>query len=259
MTAEIERAEKLIAELNAQLERERADPIKDEFLNALSHELGTPLSAIASWAYLLRHGSDDPAIVRQGIEVIERNAKAQALLIEDLLDLSRIVSGKVGLDVQSVAPLGIIEAALESVLASAIAKDIRVHKTLDPLTGPLAADPGRLQQIVWHLLSNAIKFTPKGGTVSVVLQRVNSQIEISVADNGIGIAPDILPQLFEHPRQHDASIARAHGALGIGLAIVKRLVELHGGEVRAKSPGAAMGSTFVVSLPASAEVGATNP
>jgi CheY-like chemotaxis protein len=188
----------------------------------------------------------------QGIETIERNARLQTQLIEDLLDMSRIVSGKIRLDVQRVDLTSIVEAAVEAVKPAAEAKGIRLHAVLDPLPAPMAGDPGRLQQVLWNLLSNAVKFTSKGGRVQVLLERINSHFEISVSDTGQGISPNFLPHVFERFRQEDASTTRQHGGLGLGLGIAKNLVELHGGTIRAKSPGEGQGATFIVTLPLSA-------
>ncbi|MFO0843676.1 MAG: ATP-binding protein [Gemmataceae bacterium] len=215
----------------------------------MSHELRTPLNAILGWARILQLGQAGPDDLREGLEVIERNSKAQAQLIEDLLDLSRIISGKLRLDVQRVALLDVIEQALAAVAPAAEAKGVRLHRVLDPLAGPVSGDPARLQQVVWNLLSNAVKFTPKGGKVQVVLERVNSHVEISVSDTGQGIRPEFLPYVFDRFRQADSSTTRRHGGLGLGLSIVKQLIEMHGGSVRAKSPGEGQGATFTVSLP----------
>jgi PAS domain S-box-containing protein len=243
-----QRDELLAAERAARAEAERTSRMKDEFLATLGHELRTPLNAILGWTTLLEQEklSTDAA---EGVEVIARNARVQKQLIEDLLDMSRIISGKIRLDVQRVDLAGVIEAALATVRPSAEAKGVRLHVTLDPLAGPVKGDPSRLQQVVWNLLSNAIKFTQKGGRVQVFLERVNSHVEITVADNGRGIKPEFLPHVFDRFRQEDASAARTHGGLGLGLSIVKQLVELHGGTVRAKSPGEGHGATFVVDLP----------
>ena len=246
--AEVEREQLLISEREARERAERETRLKDEFLATLSHELRTPLNAILGWATILRT-TDDPSEVSEGLEVIERNAHLQTKLIEDLLDMSRIISGKIRLDVQRVDVLNVINAAIESVKPTAGAKSIRLGSVLDPLAGPISGDPGRLQQIVWNLLTNAVKFTPKGGRVHIVLERVNSHLEISVTDTGRGIAPDFLPYVFDRFRQADASTSREERGLGIGLAIVKNLVELHGGSVRAKSPGLNKGSCFTVALP----------
>ena len=190
-----------------------------------------------------------PSEIAEGLEVIERNARAQTKIIEDLLDMSRIISGKVRLEVQRVDLLSVINSAIESVKPMATAKQIRLTSVLDPLASPVSGDPARLQQILWNLLTNALKFTPKGGRVHVVLERVNSHLEISVNDTGSGIAPDFLPYVFDRFRQADASTKREQRGLGLGLAIVKNLAELHGGNVRAKSPGLNKGSTFTIVLP----------
>ena len=223
--------------------------MKDEFLATLSHELRTPLNAILGWSQLIRRGMDDKETLEEGISVIERNARVQVQLIEDLLDMSRIISGKVRLDIQSVDVSSFVDAAIETVSTSAEAKGIRLQKIVDHQAGPISGDAGRLQQVVWNLLSNAIKFTPKGGRVQVLVERVNSHIELSVTDTGQGIKAEFLPHVFERFRQADATTTRAHGGLGLGLAIVKHLVELHGGTIDAKSAGEGQGSTFTVSLP----------
>jgi PAS domain S-box-containing protein len=241
------RAEAAAAE--ARDEAEAANRMKDQFLATLSHELRTPLNAVLGWARILRSGPLDDEDLEEGLAAIERNATVQAQIIEDLLDVSRIVSGNFKLEVQRVNLREIIEAALAAVLPAANAKEIRVHKLLDSLAGPVSGDPARLQQVVWNLLSNAVKFTPKGGQVHVLLERVNSHLEISVTDTGLGIRPEFLPYVFDRFRQADATTTRRHGGLGLGLAIVKQLVELHGGTVRAKSPGEGLGSTFTVMLP----------
>ena len=233
----------------ARAEAERMSAIKDEFLATLSHELRTPLSAILGWAQVLRRGTKDDADFQKGLETIERNARMQTQLIEDLLDMSRIASGQVRLDTQTVQPVSFVEAAIETVRPSAEAKGIRIEKVLDPVAGPIAGDPGRLQQVMWNLLSNAVKFTPKNGKIQVLLARVNSHIEISVADTGVGIRPEFLPHVFERFRQADASSAREYGGLGLGLSIVKHLIELHGGSVRAESAGEGHGAVFRVELP----------
>ena len=241
----------LESERAARQEVERTSEMKDEFLANLSHELRTPLSAIVGWTQVLRMHNTENEVLQQGLEVIERNARVQTQLIEDLLDTSRITSGKVRLDIQPVAPLTFIEAAIETVRPAANAKGIRIEKLLDPTAGPISGDPSRLQQVVWNLLSNAIKFTPRDGKVQVLLERVNSHIEISVADTGIGIKPDFLMYAFERFRQADATSTRRFGGLGLGLSIVKNLVELHGGNVYAQSPGEGLGATFSVHLPVS--------
>jgi PAS domain S-box-containing protein len=237
----------------ARAQAEQAGKQKDEFLATLSHELRTPLNAILGWAQVLRRNAKNPDdTTRQGLEIIERNTRLQAQLIEDLLDMSRITSGKMQLDVQTLMPSSFIEAAIDTVMPAAAAKNIRLVKTLDHSAGPIAGDPARLQQVLWNLLSNAIKFTPKEGRVQVLLERVNSHIEISVSDTGIGIKPDFLPNVFGRFQQADASSTRQHGGLGLGLSIVKHLVELHGGSVSVHSPGANLGTTFSVHLPLAA-------
>ncbi|HLL89059.1 MAG TPA: ATP-binding protein [Tepidisphaeraceae bacterium] len=249
--AEHERDELLRSEQAARLEAERVSRMKDEFLATLSHELRTPLNAILGWSQMLLGptGRSDTATMADGLRTIERNARAQTRLIEDLLDMSRIISGKVRLDVQRVDVAAVIEAAVAAVRPAAEAKGVRLQVTLDPLAGPVRGDPGRLQQVLWNLLSNAVKFTPKRGRVQVLLERVNSHLEIAVSDTGEGIPPEFLPHVFERFRQADSTPTRRHGGLGLGLSIVRQLVELHGGTVRAKSPGANLGATFVVMLP----------
>ncbi len=247
-----ERKELLESERVARSYAERTNAMKDDFLATLSHELRTPLSAILGWAHALRSRRMTEDELRQGLEKIERNARMQAQLIEDLLDMSRIASGKVRLDVQPVQPVFFIEAAVETVRPAADAKGIHLEKLLDPSAGPINGDPQRLQQIVWNLLSNAIKFTPKDGKVQVLLERVDSHVEISVADTGIGIDAQFLPHVFERFRQADASTTRRFGGLGLGLSIVKHLVELHGGTVQVRSGGENRGTTFTVRLPVTA-------
>lgn len=247
--AEEERTKILILAQEARKEAETANRTKDEFLATVSHELRTPLNAILGWARLLRAGRLDQAGVTRAYETLENNARAQAQLIEDLLDVSRIISGKLRLDVRPLDLATVIEAAIETTRPAADAKGIRVVKVLDPLPSPVTGDGDRLQQVVWNLLSNAIKFTPKGGRVLIRLERVNSHVEIIVSDTGIGIKPEFLPHVFDRFRQADGSITRLSGGLGLGLAIVRHLVELHGGTVSADSqPGE--GATFTVQLPA---------
>jgi signal transduction histidine kinase/ActR/RegA family two-component response regulator len=244
-----ERNQLLESERAARSQAEHMSAMKDEFLATLSHELRTPLSAILGWSQVLKRRSMNEAELHHALDIIERNARMQTQLIEDLLDMSRITSGKIRLDIQPVQPESFIEAALETVRLAASAKGVRVEKMLDPAAGPVSGDPNRLQQVVWNLLSNAIKFTPKDGKVQILLQRVNSHIEISVSDTGIGIAPQFLRHVFERFRQADASTTRQHGGLGLGLAIVKHLVELHGGTVHVHSEGEGCGTTFIVHLP----------
>jgi PAS domain S-box-containing protein len=249
--AEQERADLLAKAEAAYREAEAANRSKDEFLATVSHELRTPLNAIMGWAQLLLASGDSPERRQQGLETVVRNAKLQSQLIDDLLDVSRIISGKMRLDVQSTDLAAVIDAAVEAIRPAAEAKKLQVRRVLDPFAGPVSGDPVRLQQVVWNLLSNAVKFTPKEGKVEVRLERVNSHIEILVADNGAGISPEFLPYVFDRFRQLDASTTRRHGGLGLGLAIVRHLVELHGGTVRVKSPGEGEGSTFIVALPLS--------
>ena len=245
--AEIERL--LQAAEGAKADALDVNRAKDEFLAVLSHELRTPLNAIVGWAKILRSGQVDGEDLAEGLDAIHRNANVQAQLIEDLLDISRIISGKLRLDVQRVDLAEVILAAIASVAPAAEAKGVRIEKVLDPLAGLVSGDPARLQQVVWNLLSNAVKFTPRGGKVQVLLERVNSHVEISVVDTGQGIIPEFLSHVFERFRQADSTTTRRFGGLGLGLAIVKQLTELHGGGVRAKSPGEGQGSTFVINLP----------
>jgi PAS domain S-box-containing protein len=247
--AETRREELLAAERQARAEAERVSRMKDEFLATLSHELRTPLNAILGWSQILNHSQVDSEDAKQGLEAIERNARAQTQMIEDLLDMSRIISGKVRLDVQRLALAEVVTNAVQSVRPSAEVKGVRLITVLDPHAGPIAGDAGRLQQVFWNLLTNAIKFTPRGGRVQVVLERVNSHLEVSVIDTGEGIDPSFLPYVFERFRQADASTTRRFGGLGLGLSIVKNIVELHGGSVRVKSAGKGQGATFTVALP----------
>jgi len=241
----------LASERAARSEAERLSHIKDEFLATLSHELRTPLNAIQGWAHLLRERKTTSEDLERGLEIIERNVRVQAQIVNDLLDMSRITSGKVHLEVQPLYLHEMVNNAIEAVRQSAVAKNIRIQPLLDTRIGLVRGDPNRLQQVLWNLLSNAIKFTPKGGRVQIVLERVNSHAEICVEDSGIGIPVEFLSHVFERFRQADAATTRRYGGLGLGLSIVKSLVELHGGTVRAKSPGENQGSTFIVSLPIS--------
>jgi signal transduction histidine kinase/CheY-like chemotaxis protein len=236
---------------HGQAEAERLGRIKDEFLVNLSHELRTPLNAILGWAQILKPGEATDADLVEGLEVITRNARIQAKLIDDLLDMSRVMSGKMRLDVQRVDLPAVIDAAIESVQPAAQAKGLTLQKVVDPIAGPVTGDPNRLQQVIWNLLSNAIKFTPRGGKVQIVVERSNSHVELSVSDTGKGIAAEYLPHVFERFSQADNSSTRRYTGLGLGLAIVKSLTELHGGSVRVKSGGEDKGTTFIVSLPVS--------
>jgi PAS domain S-box-containing protein len=233
----------------ARAEAERTSQMKDEFLATLSHELRTPLSAILGWAQVLRRGSRDQNDLQKGLQTIERNARAQAQLIEDLLDMSRITSGKALLDMQTVAPASFIDAAVETVRPAADAKNIRIDKHYALDAGMVAGDPARLQQVVWNLLSNAIKFTPRDGRVEIDLAHTDANVVIAVRDNGAGIRPEFITHVFERFRQADASMTRRHGGLGLGLAIVKQLIEQHGGTVRADSAGEGLGASFTIELP----------
>ena len=247
-----ERLALLDSERAARSEAERLSDLKDDFLATLSHELRTPLSAILGWTRVLRGAGPSAADFARGLETIERNARLQSQLIEDLLDTSRVTSGKLRLDVQALLPVTSIEAAIDTIRPAADAKGLRIETLLDPAAGPISGDPARLQQVVWNLLSNAIKFTPRGGKIQIVLQRIDSHIEISVSDTGIGIRPDFIPHVFERFRQSDSSMTRQYGGLGLGLAIVKSLVELHGGSVAVESPGEGQGTTITVNLPVAA-------
>ncbi|HEX4051332.1 MAG TPA: ATP-binding protein [Steroidobacteraceae bacterium] len=252
-SASQQREEMLDAERNARMAAQRATRLKDEFLATLSHELRTPLSAILGWTQLLLR--DDapkgPDAQKRAIEVIDRNARAQVQLIDDLLDLSRIMTGKLRLDLQPISFASVVEAAVDSARPAADAKGIRLKAMLGAGRDVVSADGTRLQQVVWNLLTNAIKFTPKLGQVQVLLQRVNSHVELSVSDTGIGIPKSYLPQVFDRFSQKDSSTTRSYGGLGLGLAICKQLVELHGGSIKAASQGEGKGATFSVQLPLS--------
>lgn len=245
---ESEREQLLWNEKNARTEAEKANRMKDEFLATLSHELRTPLSAILGWSRLLKQGQIKEEQKIRAVETIERNAKIQTQLIEDVLDVSRIISGKMRLEVRPLDLATVIESAIDSVSPAIEAKNIRFQRVMDTKV-MIAGDADRLQQIIWNLLSNAIKFTPKDGRVQIRMERVNSHVEITVEDNGIGIAPETLPFIFERFRQSDSSTTRKHGGLGLGLAIVRHLVELHGGTVHAMSKGLGEGSTFTLKFP----------
>jgi signal transduction histidine kinase len=244
-----ERDQLLRRERDARLEAERANRAKDEFLAVVSHELRTPLNAMMGWARLLLDGGLPADRLQHGLEVIERNAQTQAQLIDDLLDVSRIISGKVRIDPRPTRPIGFVEAAIESVRLAASAKGVRLQLALDSDAGDILGDRDRLQQVVWNLLSNAIKFTPTGGSVFVGLARANAGVEICVEDTGRGIRPEFMPHVFERFRQADASFTRALGGLGLGLAIARHLVELHGGTIDVHSDGEGRGARFTVRLP----------
>lgn len=234
---------------HAQAQAEQANRLKDEFLATLSHELRTPLNAILGWAQLLRSPRKTHEDHHHGLETIERNARAQAQLIEDLLDISRIVSGKMRLDVRTVDMATVIQSAIASVRLAADARHIRLTESIDRNVASVWGDPDRLQQVTWNLLSNAIKFTPEGGTVTASLKQTDAHVEIAITDSGQGISPEFLPYVFERFRQADASTTRKYGGLGLGLAIVRHLVEQHGGTVRAASAGEDQGARFTVRLP----------
>ncbi len=244
-----ERDAALAAERDARLEAERVSRMKDEFLATLSHELRTPLNAILGWAQVLHSGGSNREEIEEGLATILRNARAQAQLVDDLLDMSRIVAGKLRLEVTRVDLAEVVAESIETVRPAARAKNIQIATHIDATVAVVTGDPNRLQQVVWNLLSNAVKFTPKSGKVDVRLRRIDSRIEITVTDTGQGIEPDFLPSLFTRFSQADASTTRAHRGLGLGLAIVRHLVELHGGTVRGSSEGPGTGATFTVSLP----------
>ena len=228
---------------------EESSRLKEEFLATISHELRTPLSAVLGWTRMLRMGQLSEEDRTKALDTIERNARAQAQLIDDLLDVSRIVTGKLRMDVRASDPNSFIDAAVEAVRPAAAAKGVNVQKVIDTGAVAIPGDPVRLQQVVWNLLSNAIKFTPRGGHVQIRSERVNSHLEIVVADTGQGIASDFLPHVFDRFRQADQKTSRQHGGMGLGLAIVRHLVELHGGTVSAASEGVGQGATFTVMLP----------
>jgi signal transduction histidine kinase len=243
----------------ARREIEEAARLKDEFVMTVSHELRTPLTSIAGWVQILETGKLDAGQAKTAIETISRNARVQARLIDDLLDVSRIISGKLRLEVREVDVARLVRDAVSIVQPAADAKSLRLEAALDPEAGTIAADPDRLQQILWNLLANAIKFTPFGGRVVVSVRRRGRTIEITVRDSGSGIATDFLPHVFDRFRQGDASAQRSHGGLGLGLAIVRHLVELHGGTVTAESGGAGQGATFRITLPIKQPAAAGDP
>jgi PAS domain S-box-containing protein len=242
----------LASEQAARKEAEQVNRVKDEFLATLSHELRTPLNAIVGWTHILRTGPLDPARTQQAIDTIARNAHLQAQLISDILDVSRIIAGKLRLELRPVDLAEVVQSALATVRPAAEAKGIHIDCVMDPAAGPLTGDCARLQQVVWNLLSNAIKFTPRGGRMGVRIERVNSSTRLTVEDNGPGVAPDFLPHVFERFRQGDSSSTRPYGGLGLGLAIVRHLVELHGGTVDAANRVDGSGAIFQVTLPSPA-------
>ena len=250
--AEAERSELLEREQRARADAERANLAKDEFLATLSHELRTPLNALRLWSGVLRQRPLDPDTLARGIDTIDRNAALQAQLIDDLLDISRIASGKLRLQMGPIELQAVIESAVETVRASAEAKHLTLLRTLDPDVGPVLGDATRLQQVMWNLLSNALKFTPVGGRIEIGLRQRGDDAEVTVQDTGQGIAPALLPHIFDRFRQGDSSATRPQGGLGLGLAIARQLVELHGGTIRAESPGEGRGTTFTVTFPLTA-------
>ena len=228
---------------------QRADRVKDEFLATLSHELRTPLNAVLGYARMLRTGAIPQDKTAQALDVIDRNAVALAQIVEDVLDVSRIVSGKTRLDVQPTDLLKLVKNAIATVMPAADSKGLKIETVFDSLGGPISADPNRLQQVIWNILSNAVKFTPRGGRIEVRVAPVEENAEIVVADSGVGISREFLPHIFERFRQADSGASRRHGGLGLGLAIARHLVEMHGGTIRAESAGRDKGATFRVQLP----------
>jgi signal transduction histidine kinase/CheY-like chemotaxis protein len=246
------RAELLRQEQAARADAETAGRAKDEFLATLSHELRTPLNALVGWLWWLRKGELDEARQARALETVERNAQALAQLIEDLLDVSRIITGKLRLKSRVVPPAPLADAAVEAIRPAAVAKSIDLVAMVDPTAGPVLADPDRLQQVIWNLLSNAIKFTPEKGRVTVSLTRAGSEVRLEVRDSGKGIAPTLLPYIFDRFRPSDAAATASIG-LGLGLSIARHLVEVHGGRITASSPGEGFGATFTVTLPVHTE------
>jgi PAS domain S-box-containing protein len=247
--ADIRLQEALREAQEAKSEAEEANRRKDEFLATISHELRTPLTSIIGWLRMLREGMLDKEAIGKAMETIERNAQSQAQLVEDLLDVSKIISGKMHLKVKLLDASSIINSAVEAIRLAAQAKNIRLQIITDPSVSPINGDYERIQQVVWNLLSNAVKFTPAGGRVQVELEQVDSNVVVRVSDNGQGIKPEFLSRVFDRFTQADSSITRAFGGLGMGLAIAKSIVELHGGTLRVESPGEDQGSTFTLSLP----------
>jgi PAS domain S-box-containing protein len=244
--------ELLKLEQEARVQAEQANRLKDEFLATVSHELRAPLNAILGWVHMLRGNRMDAASVQRALETVERNARSQNQIIEDLLEVSRIISGNLRLDIRRISLIPVIEAALDALRSLALSKNIQLTARLNPQAGTVMGDSGRMQQVIWNLLSNAIKFTPPGGLVEVCLEKVDGEARITVSDNGQGIEPDFLPYVFERFRQADGSSQRIHGGLGLGLTIVYHLLELQGGTVRVHSDGKGQGATFTIALPLSA-------
>ncbi|MEH2155057.1 PAS domain-containing hybrid sensor histidine kinase/response regulator [Nostoc sp.] len=248
-SVEKERDRLLEREMKARKQAEIAHKVKDEFLAVLSHELRTPLNSVLGWSKMLRTRNFDEKTTNHALETIERNAKLQTQLIEDLLDVSRILQGKLNLNVCRVSLVMVVEAALETVRLAAQAKSIQIQTIFDASLAQVMGDPNRLQQVVWNLFSNAVKFTPTGGRVGIRLMEADNQVQIQVSDTGKGISPDFLPYVFDYFRQSDGTTTRTFGGLGLGLAIVRKVVEMHGGKVQAESPGEEAGATFTVELP----------
>jgi PAS domain S-box-containing protein len=246
---EEERARILAREQSARIEAEEANRLKDEFLATLSHELRTPLTAMLGWTRMLRTRQLDENTSTHALETIERNVRSQTQLIEDLLDVSRIITGNLRMDARAVELVPVIETVIDAIEPAAEAKAITLERSLDPTAGPVLGDSARLQQVAWNLLSNAVKFTPRGGHVRLDLRREETSVALSITDTGIGIREDFLPHVFDRFRQADSSSTRSHGGLGLGLAIVRHLVELHGGTVSVKSDGLERGACFTVRLP----------
>jgi len=251
--AEEERAALLMRERDLRKHAEEADRLKDEFLATLSHELRTPLTSILGWASLIRNGEVEGANVDRALETIERNARSQARLIDDLLDVSRIITGKLRLDLRPIDLAKIMDSAIDGLRPTAGAKQIQLPLDSDNKGCLVTGDPNRLRQVIWNLLLNAIKFTPRGGSISVRLKRVGPHAQLTVSDTGQGISAEFLPYAFDRFRQAEGSMSRRQGGLGLGLAVVRHLVELHGGNVRAESDGEGQGSTFTVDLPLAVE------
>ena len=251
--AEEERAALLVRERDARHQAQESDRLKDEFLATLSHELRTPLMSILGWATMIRKGEVEEAHFDRAIETIERNARSQARLIDDLLDVSRIITGNLRLDIRPIDLVSVVEAAKDGLLPTAEAKRIVLQTEFEPESCLVKGDPNRLRQVIWNLVLNAIKFTPRGGNVTVSLECVEPYVRLKVSDTGEGIAPEFLPYVFDRFRQAEGSVTRKQGGLGLGLAVVRHLVELHGGNVMAESRGPGQGSTFTVDLPLAEE------
>jgi PAS domain S-box-containing protein len=249
--AQDERDKLFESEHKAREDAEQANRLKDEFLATLSHELRSPLNAIVGWVHILRRNAEKDSELARGLETIERNARSQTQIINDLLDMSRIMTGKVNLNIRGLSLHRAIQAAVDAVRPAADTKNIHLSIALDPSVDRVRGDPNRLHQVIWNLLTNALKFTSAGGSIHVGLERVGEHVELSIQDSGVGISVAFLPYVFDRFRQADASTTRPYGGLGLGLSIVKNLVELHGGTVRAKSAGEGQGATFIIGLPLS--------